>query len=91
VSIPPRPDVWRRCVALVVLGAVLYAVSSDSPEVQPLALALIPAALVRALVQSAGYLRSGAGPGAVLMETLVLVALVLAFAQLFERLGWGTR
>jgi hypothetical protein len=78
---------------MVVLGAALYGVgrSTNNPDVQPLALALIPAAVLRALVQSAGYLRSGAGVFGGVMDSVVLVALVLVFAQLFERLGWGTR
>lgn len=89
----PRTDIWRRAVATIVLGAVLLAVgaATDHPEVGPLALALIPAALVRAAMQAAGLLRSGTAPRAVLMDTLALMALVLLFAQVIERIGWGIR
>jgi hypothetical protein len=78
---------------MVALGAVLYAVggATENRDMQPLALALIPAAIVRAFVQAAGYLRSGVSVFGGVMDSVLLVGLTLAFAQLFERLGWGTQ
>jgi hypothetical protein len=71
---------------------VLYGVggATENSDMQPLALALIPAAIVRAVVQSAGYLRSGASIAGGVMDSVLLVALVLVFAQIFDRFGWGT-
>ena len=89
---PPGLDPWTRCLWMVILGAVLYGVgrSTENYDMQPLALALIPAAIVRAIVQSAGFLRSGVSILGGVMDSVLLVALVLVFAQLFERFGWGT-